>query len=84
MIFSIFGHHQEDQDAKKCQKTGNFWGFWDNLWSFCHCNSTYDTFLEFMDPWELPGFVSRIVGDHFEDKDGKKYPKIGIWGILGV
>ena len=43
-------------------------------WGFCYCNSTYDTFLESLEPWELSVSVSRFFGHHQDDQEGPKFP----------
>ena len=50
---------------------------------FCHCNPTYDTFLESLGPWEHSKIVSRIFGHHQDDQEGQECPKKGVLEDFG-
>ena len=56
-------------------KNWGFGGFWVSWWVFCHCNPTYDTFLESLGPWGCSESVSRIFGHHQDDQEGQECPK---------
>ena len=71
------------------KKNYGFGGFWVSWWGFCHCNPTYDTFLEYLGPWEYSGIVSRIFGHHQDDQEGQECPKTGLeslgpWKYSGI
>ena len=64
-------------------KKSGFGGFGESWLGFCHCNPTYDTFLESLGPWECSGSVSRFFGHHQDDQEGPECPKTGNLEDLG-